>query len=458
MNRRLVFALIGGTMLAGPVLAADLPPLPPLVKAPLAAPAYLAEWSGIYVGLEGGYGWGRDAIDPSVGGFGGSGNIASILNNGGVLFPDFGPLGISSVSQSGGLAGGFFGIQKQLGSWVFGLEADMDASWINGSASASPTAQNQVVSAFVWGLAPVSVTTNPGQTITVPGQVVTSTGTVTTLPVNINIPGQTINSSGTIPAQTITIPVSAVTGIINPGTTSVSFTINISLGFLGTIHIPVGPISIPISGTVSVPGQTILVTIPSQPISVTGSTVAATVTVPGQTVPVSVTGTVLPQTISLNGITSSGSTTTNVLQQFQALTTVSRTASLQTKIDELGSLRAKIGYAFSPNLLFYGTAGLAFAHVQNNLIATESFSLFGTTFSQTSAQSGTATLFGLAAGAGFDYRFTGTSFIVGAEYLHYEFPSHTISVSDNNGGTTLTQNRESADAVKGRFTYMFPIH
>src|SRR5436189_2312432 len=42
--------------------AADLP-----VKAPrVAAPIQYAEWSGVYVGVEGGYGWGRQSGDSSV--------------------------------------------------------------------------------------------------------------------------------------------------------------------------------------------------------------------------------------------------------------------------------------------------------------------------------------------------------------------------------------------------------
>jgi hypothetical protein len=70
---------------------------------------------------------------------------------------------------------------------------------------------------------------------------------------------------------------------------------------------------------------------------------------------------------------------------------------------------------------------------------------------------GGATLLGAAVGGGFDCRWTG-SWIVGVEYLHYEFPRHTISLNDNSASASFISSRQSVDAVKGRVSYLFPIH
>jgi len=160
MNRRTLFAaLLVGAASASPALSADL-----YTKAPPApvAPLYLEEWSGFYVGLEGGYGWGRQAFDAtSIRGFGGTGNIAGIGNST-VLFPEFtAPSNGNFTSQHGGLFGGFAGAQKQFGSFVLGLEADFDASRIRGSSTSSGV-QNANVSILNMDLPQVNSTADGG--------------------------------------------------------------------------------------------------------------------------------------------------------------------------------------------------------------------------------------------------------------------------------------------------------
>jgi outer membrane immunogenic protein len=79
---------------------------------PMKAPAYYApyNWTGFYVGINGGGGWGRS--DWS------------------------GPLGSTdSFDLSGGLVGGTIGYNWQMGQWVFGLEGDLDWTNIRGSTS-----------------------------------------------------------------------------------------------------------------------------------------------------------------------------------------------------------------------------------------------------------------------------------------------------------------------------------
>lgn len=108
MTRKLLAAFAGLLALgmATPSSAADLPR--PAYKA---QPYYVApfSWSGFYVGINGGYGWGTS-------------DWSSAVTSG-------------SPKPKGGLVGGTLGYNLQTGVWVWGLEADLDYSWIKGSAT-----------------------------------------------------------------------------------------------------------------------------------------------------------------------------------------------------------------------------------------------------------------------------------------------------------------------------------
>jgi outer membrane immunogenic protein len=105
---------------AAPALAADLPARAPApyTKAPAIVQAAY-DWSGFYVGINGGYGtsdinWNADPFVPVGGG----------LNPGG-------PEG--SHHASGGTVGGQVGYRWQMSSWVFGVEAQGNWADFKGS-------------------------------------------------------------------------------------------------------------------------------------------------------------------------------------------------------------------------------------------------------------------------------------------------------------------------------------
>ena len=136
MNRRIRLASLWvATCLTTPGLAADL-----YRKAP---PVAYPDWSGVYVGLEAGHGWGNDKFDSlsSLGGVGGAGDIANTFSGyssalpTGFAGPGVGPF--DKINQQGRLLGGFAGAQKQSGNWVFGVEADFDGADIKGSQTAT---------------------------------------------------------------------------------------------------------------------------------------------------------------------------------------------------------------------------------------------------------------------------------------------------------------------------------
>ena len=104
------------TIATNALWAADLPP--GTYKAPPMARAVVSSWTGCYIGLQGGGGWGSSqhvAVGPPN-----PANAGRPITNSFVL--------------SGGEVGGTIGCNYQANSWVFGVENDI--SWTNISGSA----------------------------------------------------------------------------------------------------------------------------------------------------------------------------------------------------------------------------------------------------------------------------------------------------------------------------------
>jgi outer membrane immunogenic protein len=103
----------------GGAFAADLPQAPP-PPPPRAPAAYLPapqvyNWAGIYVGINGGWGWGGAKWTANTG----AGNISGTPND------------------DGGVVGATLGANFQTGAFVFGVEGDFDYSGINTGTSSS---------------------------------------------------------------------------------------------------------------------------------------------------------------------------------------------------------------------------------------------------------------------------------------------------------------------------------
>jgi outer membrane immunogenic protein len=111
--------LLGSTALlalavSAPVMAADLPAAP-VYKAPALVPLPVYDWTGFYVGVNGGYSWGKSATDYTVTGFA--------------------PFS-TSQSMNGWVFGGQAGYNWQFNrNWIFGLEADLQATGQHGTAA-----------------------------------------------------------------------------------------------------------------------------------------------------------------------------------------------------------------------------------------------------------------------------------------------------------------------------------
>lgn len=99
---------------AAPAFAADLPVAPaqaPAAYVPVVAPVY--NWTGIYIGINGGYAFGSTDWEQS--GFAGTGNF----------------------NTNGALVGGTAGFNIQSGEIVFGVEGDWDWADIDGTSSST---------------------------------------------------------------------------------------------------------------------------------------------------------------------------------------------------------------------------------------------------------------------------------------------------------------------------------
>jgi outer membrane immunogenic protein len=98
---------------AGQAFAADLPvaappPQAPAAYVPTVAPVY--NWGGIYFGANGGYGFGNSKQTSTLGTPTGNFNV------------------------NGFLVGPTLGVNFQTDAFVFGIEGDFDASWLQGSS------------------------------------------------------------------------------------------------------------------------------------------------------------------------------------------------------------------------------------------------------------------------------------------------------------------------------------
>jgi outer membrane immunogenic protein len=142
--KKIISAGIGLLALTSMATAADLPVKAPVYKAP---PVIVDPWSwtGVYIGLNVGYSWGRSNTTESV--YNNATNALLYTAN-------------NTFKMNGAIGGGQIGANWQSGIWVLGLEADIQWSGQKGSTfftcpaqvcnntTAIPAALTIVTSAF----------------------------------------------------------------------------------------------------------------------------------------------------------------------------------------------------------------------------------------------------------------------------------------------------------------------
>jgi opacity protein-like surface antigen len=121
--------------------------------------------------------------------------------------------------------------------------------------------------------------------------------------------------------------------------------------------------------------------------------------------------------------------------------------------DLLGSGRARLGYLVTPNVLLYGTGGLAWTRFVQNTDLTRA--PFLSLFSSTSTP---AWRFGWVAGIGAEARLFDTNWLARLEYLHYDFGNSGSSSSPGIFAgpiATRSSSNLTLDVVRAGLSYKF---
>lgn len=132
------------------------------------------------------------------------------------------------------------------------------------------------------------------------------------------------------------------------------------------------------------------------------------------------------------------------------------TGTASSKLEWFGTTRGRLGFLATPNLLLYGSGGVAYGSVANSWTAA-----FAAT-NQNVVGSGSDTRVGWVAGAGAEWKWT-RNWIVGLEYLHMELDSSSFRASGvgSAGCTALNCNFNvgsdhfKSDTVRARLSYQF---
>ncbi len=120
-------------------------------------------------------------------------------------------------------------------------------------------------------------------------------------------------------------------------------------------------------------------------------------------------------------------------------------ASIGTRLDWFGTVRGRVGYLVTPNVLFYGTGGWAYGRVTSSASATAAGLATGASIAST--QTG-----GWTAGAGLEYAIN-PSISFKTEYLFVNLGSTTLA--GVSGGTPSLSEKTTVHTVKAGLNFKF---
>ena len=157
--------------------------------------------------------------------------------------------------------------------------------------------------------------------------------------------------------------------------------------------------------------------------------------------------------IDLSGTNIRGSTSSTGTLEINPGETLTTTFRQTDKFDWIGSARARLGYVPWPNLLLYGTGGLAWTRFNQTQSLDLSGNPGGTTTTATQTVSTPTWRFGWVAGAGVETRLWDSNWLARIEYLHFDFRDSGNSISTEGGG--LTTDNLTVDVVRAGLSYKF---
>jgi outer membrane immunogenic protein len=162
--------------------------------------------------------------------------------------------------------------------------------------------------------------------------------------------------------------------------------------------------------------------------------------------------------------TSSGSITLSVPPVVQPVTNA---ASQSDSFDLLGTARGRLGVLAWPNMLFYGTGGLAWTRFTTNTAQTQTLGATAVVVANsfTSVAQVPTSMFGWVAGVGGEAKIYNSNWLLRVEYLHYDFGDRVSSanvstIGASTSSTVLNNGHLTADVVRAGISYKFggPIY
>jgi outer membrane immunogenic protein len=131
------------------------------------------------------------------------------------------------------------------------------------------------------------------------------------------------------------------------------------------------------------------------------------------------------------------------------------TRTLKAKLDRLASARARVGFLVGPELLLYGTGGVAWGHTNfSDTLVTHFVDLNGSRGVVTGTGRASSNQFGWAAGVGGEWKLWSSGLMLRVEYLHYDFGSTSLAF-DVIRNDNIHLDKLTTDVVRGGISYKF---
>lgn len=145
----------------------------------------------------------------------------------------------------------------------------------------------------------------------------------------------------------------------------------------------------------------------------------------------------------------------NTIDIFTGVASYTVTANTRSQLDSFGTLRARVGYLVTPNLMLYGTGGLAFGSIKQsaNVVDTLAVPAGVATFSDITVKS-TKTKVGWTAGVGAEYALN-RNWSVKVEYLYANLGKSNASFSGGGLYNFATKSKNEFQLVRAGLNYSF---
>ncbi len=145
----------------------------------------------------------------------------------------------------------------------------------------------------------------------------------------------------------------------------------------------------------------------------------------------------------------------NTIEVFPGIAFYNVNATTRSQLDSFGTLRARVGYLVTPNLMLYGTGGLAFGSIKQSAHVVDTLAVPAgvATFSDVSAKS-TKTKVGWTAGVGAEYAFN-RNWSVKVEYLYANLGKSNVSFPGAGLYNFSTKSRNEVQLVRAGLNWKF---